>query len=152
MQKVTTKITRAGRPCTGIAAFFYPVLAYIKQARFACGETPVTGTTCTQRLLFHTTNYSTKQLPACQEENPAPQNILCRKQGQYPHRMPSPFPFIPDTSCAAASGAQGSGRIRLPDSSRRCRILRGWCAAQRVRLPGPRPPCGNSASGRPGLP
>ena len=28
MQKVTTKITRAGRPCTGIAAFFYPVLAY----------------------------------------------------------------------------------------------------------------------------
>ena len=66
MQKVTTKITRAGRPCTGIAAFFYPVLAYIKQARFACGETPVTGTTCTQRLLFHTTNYITKHLHACQ--------------------------------------------------------------------------------------
>ena len=39
-----------GRPCTGIAAFFYPVLAYIKPARFACGETPVMGTTCTQRL------------------------------------------------------------------------------------------------------
>lgn len=66
MQKVTTKITRAGRPCTGIAAFFYPVLAYIKQARFACGETPVMGTTCTQRLLFHTTNYITKHLHACQ--------------------------------------------------------------------------------------
>ena len=66
MQKVTIKITRAGRPCTGIAAFFYPVLAYIKQARFACGETPVTGTTCTQRLLFHTTIYITKHLHACQ--------------------------------------------------------------------------------------
>ena len=80
MQKVTTKITRAGRPCTGIAAFFYPVLAYIKQARFACGETPVMGTTCTQRLLFHTTNYSTKQLPACQEENPARRTFCAEKQ------------------------------------------------------------------------
>ena len=113
MQKVTTKITRAGRPCTGIAAFFYPVLAYIKQARFACGETPVMGTTCTQRLLFHTTNYITKHLHACQGKTGfrrifAPIIIKCTET--HMSRL-CIFLFI----STPKDGGETDGKIPLPD-------------------------------------
>ena len=132
MQKVTTKITRAGRPCTGIAAFFYPVLAYIKQARFACGETPVMGTTCTQRLLFHTTNYITKHLHACQGKTgsrriffvhmadfmPQKPRCICIHRGSF-------CIIIPDTSSAGASAGRESGRTPGPDTPPRCRTLPG---------------------------
>ena len=63
-------------------------------------------------------------------------SFYAKKQGGIRCGAPSLFYFIPDTSCAGASDAPGSGRIPFPDSFLHCHILRGWCAAQRAQSPG----------------
>ena len=146
MQKVTAEPhARQKAPRGRPAAFLSTVLSYIKQARIACKGTRVHGTTCIQRLLFHTTIYSTKHLCDCQEEKPSANGFLCKKRGRHPAADAALWQFIPDTFCAGASDAPGSGHIPFPDSSRRCQTAPGSRPAQREPFPSAHPPSRRSA-------